>query len=355
MTPVPDVLLGDAPLLAEGSVYERLRRHPEVPFDPHVGTAALVLDDRFREVLADVHRGYLRIALDAAAGSRDAAGPTGSGFGNGDRRGNGHGTTATDKVSPTVPAAGGEAAKGLPMLLQTDTWRATAARIEASRWRGTDLNLANAELVLAVAQEGRDAGATVLVGGLLGPAGDAYDPSAALAHGAARTYHAAQAEALASAGADLLLCATVPALSEALGLADAMGSTGQPYLVSFVVRPTGRLLDGTSLDDAVAEIDEAVDPAPTAYLLNCVHPRVADAALAASPRAAGRFVGLLANTSARDPDELDGLEELETADPEPFARELVEVGARRGLHLLGGCCGTGDEHIAALARLLAPV
>lgn len=339
---VTELLLGDAPLLAEGSVYDRLRRHPDVPVDPHVGTAALVLDERCRGVLADVHRGYLRIALDAAA---DPTGPTGGG--NGDRGGNGHGKTPSDKLSLARTRV------GLPMLLQTDTWRATAARIEASPWRGTDLNLANAELVLAVAQEGRDAGGRVLVGGLLGPAGDAYDPSTALAHGEARAYHAVQAEALASAGVDLLLCATVPALSEALGLADAMGSTGQPYLVSFVVRPTGRLLDGTPLDDAVAEIDEAVDPAPTAYLLNCVHPRVADAALAASPRAAGRFVGLLANTSARDPDELDGLEELETAEPEPFARELVEVGARRGLHLLGGCCGTGDEHISALGRLLA--
>ncbi len=342
MTTVIDLLLGDAPLLAEGSVYERLRRHPDVPFDEHVGTAALALHERFREVLADVHRGYLRIALDAAS---DPAGPTGSG--NGDRGGNGHGQTSSDKLSL------GQTGVGLPMLLQTDTWRATAARTQASSWRGVDLNLASAELVLAVAQEGRDAGGTVLVGGLLGPAGDAYDPAAALAHGEARAYHAVQAEALASAGVDLLLCATVPALSEALGLADAMGATGQPYLVSFVVRPTGRLLDGTQLDEAVAEIDEAVDPAPTAYLLNCVHPRVADAALAASPRAAGRFVGLLANTSPRDPDELDGLEELETAEPEPFARELVDVGARRGLHLLGGCCGTGDEHIAALARLLA--
>ncbi len=339
---VTELLLGGAPLLAEGSVYERLRRHPDVPFDPHVGTAALVLDDRFRAVLADVHRGYLRIALDTSA--------AGGSNGNGDAEGggNGHRTSPSDSVSPGRPGV------GLPMLLQTDTWRATAARIEASSWRGADLNLANAELVLGVAHEGRDAGGTVLVGGLLGPAGDAYDPSTALGHGEARAYHAPQAEALAAAGVDLLLCATVPALSEALGLADAMGSTGQPYLVSFVVRPTGRLLDGTPLDQAVAEIDEAVDPAPTAYVLNCVHPRVADAALAASPRAAGRFVGLLANTSARDPDELDGLQELETAEPEPFARELVEVGARRGLHLLGGCCGTGDEHVAALARLLAP-
>jgi homocysteine S-methyltransferase len=300
-------LLADGVVLAEGSVYERLRRHPDVPFDPQVGTGALVLDDRFRDVLAYVHRGYLRVALDA----------------------------------------------GLPMLLQTDTWRATAARIGASAWRETDLNLANAELVQAVAQEGRDAGGRVLVGGLLGPAGDAYDPSVALGHSAARAYHAAQAEALASAGVDVLVCATLPALSEALGLADAMGSTGQPYLVGFVVRPTGRLLDGTALDDAVAEIDEAVDPAPLGYLLNCVHPRVADAALAASPRAAARTVGLLANTSARDPDELDGLEELETAEPEPFVAEIAAVLERRGLHLLGGCCGTSDEHIAALARSLS--
>jgi homocysteine S-methyltransferase len=239
------------------------------------------------------------------------------------------------------------------MLLQTDTWRTTGARIGASAWHDTDLNRANAELVQAVAAEGRAAGGTVLVGGLLGPAGDAYDPSVALAHGEARAYHAVQAEALASAGVDVLLCATVPALSEALGLADAMGATGQPYLVSFVVRRTGRLLDGTPLDDAVAEVDEAVDPVPLAYLLNCVHPRVADATLAVSPRAAARMVGLLANTSDRDPDELDGLEELETAEPEPFARELVHAGARHGLHLLGGCCGTGDEHIASLARALA--
>ena len=122
-------------LLAEGSVYERLRRYPDVPFDPQVGTGALVLDDRYRDVLADVHRGYLAIGVE----------------------------------------------HGLAMLLQTDTWRATGARIEASVWRGTDLNRANVELVQEVASEGRAAGEIVVVGGLLGPAGDAYVPGEALA------------------------------------------------------------------------------------------------------------------------------------------------------------------------------
>ena len=287
-------------------MYERLRRHPRVPFDASVGTGALVLDERFRELLADVHRGYLQIGRD----------------------------------------------RGLSMLLQSDTWRATEARIEASGWKGVDLNRANVELIRKIADEGRATASTV-VGGLLGPAGDAYAPGEALGSDDARRYHAPQTEALAAAGVDLLVCATLPALSEAVGLAQAMGATGLPYLVGFVVRPTGKLLDGTALTDAVALIDDGTEPPPTAYILNCVHPRVADAALGASPGAVGRVVGLLANTSARDPDELDGLVDLDTAEPVPFAHEVVDVGERRALPLLGGCCGTDDRHIAEIARLLA--
>ena len=105
----------------------------------HVGTGALVLDERFGELLADVHRGYLRIGRDA----------------------------------------------DLPMLLQTDTWRATGARIDASGWRGIDLNRANAELMSGVADEGRAAGG-LCVGGLLGPAGDGYAPAVALGRDDAR-------------------------------------------------------------------------------------------------------------------------------------------------------------------------
>jgi homocysteine S-methyltransferase len=309
-SPVADLLGPDsgAPaVLGEGSVYERLRRHQGVPFDPSVGTGALALDTRYRDILADVHRGYLQIALDHR----------------------------------------------LPALLQTDTWRASGRRIAASAWYGADLNRANVELLRAIADEGRAEGGTVVVGGLVGPAGDAYAPAEALTREEARAYHAEQAEALAAAGPDLLVAATLPALSEALGLAEALTATGLPVLIGFVVRPTGALLDGTPLDQAVATVQDSVDPAPLGYLLNCVHPRVADAALVASPGAAQHVLGLLANTSARSPEELDGLEELETAEPLLFAGEIARVAGIHGLGLVGGCCGTGDAHIDAIARSLA--
>jgi len=298
------LLDGSRVVLAEGSVYERLRRHPGIRFDPDVGLAGLVHDAEARELLAGVHRGYLR---------------------------------------------SGEA-YGLPMLLQTDTWRASADRIGRSRWRGFDLNAENVALIREVVDGAR---VPIAVGGLLGPAGDAYDAGVALAQEEALRHHTPQAEALAAGGADLLLAATVPALPEALGLARAMAACGLPIVISFVARRTGVLLDGAPLDDAIATIDDQVDPAPLGYMLNCVHPLVLASALAARPAAAGRIIGLQANTSAREPEELDGATELETAEPEPFARELATVTRTFGLRVAGGCCGTGAEHIDALARLLA--
>ena len=111
----------------------------------------------------------------------------------------------------------------LPLLLSTPTWRASRT---CSRVCG------------------------------IGPSSEAFH------------FHAWQAKKLAAAGLDLLLAATLPALSEATGLALALAATGKPYLISFVVRPQGTLLDGTPLKEAIAVIDAAATPAPLAYLIN---------------------------------------------------------------------------------------
>jgi homocysteine S-methyltransferase len=66
--------------------------------------------------------------------------------------------------------------------------------------------------------------------------------------------------------------------------------------------------------------------------------------------AAKRIAGLRANTSARTPEELDGLEELQTEDPEDFATNLSALRDEFGTVFLGGCCGTSTAHIEALAR-----
>ena len=200
----------------------------------------------------------------------------------------------------------------------------------------------------------------VVICGLMSCRGNAYSPGDAMAIGEAVQFHSWQAGKLAEAGVDFLLAATLPAISEATGLAMALAATGKPYILSFVVRPDGTLLDGTPLKDAIAVIDATVTPPPWAYLINCTHASIAKSALMhdtnSSATVRRRVVGLLANTAALSPEELDDSACLVEEDPESFGSAVASLHRDLGLKILGGCCGTDDRHIRALAtRLVAGV
>jgi homocysteine S-methyltransferase len=282
--------------ITEGSVYERLRRHEGLAFDPLIAHASLVYDELSREALETVHREYLEIA------SRT----------------------------------------GWPMLALTDTWRANHARLALSRISDRAVNADNVRFMRSILAD-----TNVLLGGNVGPVGDAYRPEEAPGREAAARHHAPQIEELATEGVDFLQASTLPSLEEAFGIAEVMSTTGLPYLLSFVVRPAGTLLDGTPLAKVVQHLDDSVATPPVGYLVNCVHPdRILET------RLPGRFIGLQANASKLTPEELDGREELDAEPPELFAEAMVRLHARRSLKILGGCCGTGAEHIEALANAL---
>lgn len=298
-------------MLTEGSVYERLRRHAALTYDPYLAHGGLIYEPEAAAVLAQIHRDYL------AVGRR----------------------------------------YGLPMLALTDTWRASHERIDRSRFRGRAVNQDNARFVCALRDAYHTDDAPVFVAGVLACRGDAYRPDEALSKAAAAAFHAPQAQALAATAVDVLLAATLPACSEAQGLAVALAETGKPYMLSFVVRPQGTLLDGTPLAHAIAEIDGGTARPPAGYFVNCVHPTVLEAALTATPLgsdALRRLVGFQANTSARSPEALAGLDALETEDPAVFAASMVQTRHRFGIPILGGCCGTDTRHIEHLALALRP-
>lgn len=294
--------------LTEGSVYERLRRHASIEYDPFLAHASLVYDAPAAEILAQVHRDYLDV------GQRYR----------------------------------------LPMIALTDTWRASQERIVRSRFSGRAVNEDNARFLCALRDEYSARVAPIFIGGLLACRGDAYRPEEALSKDDAAAFHAPQAQALAQTNIDFLMASTLPAFSEAHGLAVALAETGRPYMLSFVLRPGGTLLDGTPLRRAVEEIDEAVARPPAGYFVNCVHPTVLQAALTAGgfdqSALPGRLIGFQANTSARSPEELTGLTELETEDPTAFAASMTPLHERFGIPILGGCCGTDTRHIEAIAR-----
>lgn len=298
-------------ILGEGAVIERLRRMADITLDEQVVNSALIYQEKGRAALAAIYRQYLEI------GQRYQR----------------------------------------PLLLSTPTWRAGRDRIAQAGLASRDVNGDNARFMVELRDSYAGYAQQVAICGLMSCRGDAYRPAEAMTTQVACEFHAWQADALAATGVDLLLAATLPALSEALGLARAQAATGLPYLISFVARPEGTLLDGTPLAAAIASIDSAITPRPLAYLINCTHASIFRSAMKhesnSSPLVRERVIGLLANTAALSPEELDARHHLVEEAPETFGSSVSALHREFGMKVLGGCCGTDQRHIECLARGLS--
>jgi S-methylmethionine-dependent homocysteine/selenocysteine methylase len=248
----------------------------------------------------------------------------------------------------------------LPMQLGTPTWRAhrdCLARLGFGE--PGEVRRVNAEAVAFLRDLRAEAALadSVAIAGVIGPRRDGYDPASAPAAAEARDYHAEQAGILAALGVDRLYAPTFASRGELHGVAQAMAATGLPYALAPVIDAEARLLDGTPLAEAIAEIDSVVRPAPLHYLIGCVHPTRLGAAFAHDAQAlapvAGRIAGLKANASTLPPDQLDKLDHLDEGSAAAFADGMLALRRDHGFTILGGCCGTSDRHIRALAQRLA--
>ncbi|MGD8333088.1 MAG: homocysteine S-methyltransferase family protein [Desulfobacterales bacterium] len=308
--PFPQFFEKSECILGEGAVIERLRRNSAFELDPHIVNSAFIYEPQKRAALSGIYRQYLDIG----------------------RKYN------------------------LPLLLSTPTWRASRERIKNAGYEKKDVNGDNFRFFDEMRQSYGDYAHKIVICGLLSCRGDAYNQSEALSSKDARRFHSWQADRLAEAGVDFLLAATLPALSEALGLATALAATGKPYIMSFVFRAAGTLLDGTPLKEAISIIDDNIDPKPLAFMANCTHASIFKSAMLhdthSSSTVRQRVVGLLANTAALDPEELNDSEELVEEDPQAFGKAVAGLHDELGMKILGGCCGTDDRHIDNLAKRL---
>jgi methionine synthase I (cobalamin-dependent) len=63
-----------------------------------------------------------------------------------------------------------------------------------------------------------------------------------------------------------------------------------------------------------------------------------------------RVRGLKANASPLSPKELDKLDHVAASDCRTWARDEIACAREFDLTILGGCCGTDQHHIEALAK-----
>lgn len=160
--------------------------------------------------------------------------------------------------------------------------------------------------------------------------------------------YSCQIRGLLEGGADLLVAETLmyPQEAEAiLTAAELEGATCAMY--SFTMQPDGSLFSGRDAGPVLQELEEA---GAAAVGFNCVAADMMTPYLVSKLR---RYVRgpLICKPNAGVPViGSDGIP-VYPQSPEEFA-QVVKDCRSNGASILGGCCGTGPEHIAALKSLL---
>ncbi|MGH6894532.1 MAG: homocysteine S-methyltransferase family protein [Dongiaceae bacterium] len=166
-----------------------------------------------------------------------------------------------------------------------------------------------------------------------------------------------------SAHVDLWLAETQGSLAEARFAKTALGADKRPFWISFTLddenedlaRP--RLRSGECVAAAVTAM---LDLGVAAVLFNCSQPEVMASAIDAAravreARGIRAEIGVYANAFAPQHAEAanESLSDIRAdLDPAAYAR-FVKDWVQRGADIVGGCCGIGPEHIAAIKAMRA--
>ena len=225
----------------------------------------------------------------------------------------------------------------------TCSFGANSARLADGPLSGRvrELNIRAAELAREVL--GEDG----LVGGAIGPTGQLVEPYGPLTREVCETAYAEQAQALVEGGVDVLVLETFFALEEALWAVDGIrGVTELPLIISFSFDQGTRTMMGVSPADVVA----AFQPFGVAAIgANCGR-SLEDNDTVVHEFLQATTVPVWIKPNAGVP-QVVGDSVVYEADPATLAAHIAGY-ARQGARIVGGCCGTTPEHIAAIAHAL---
>lgn len=228
-------------------------------------------------------------------------------------------------------------------IVLTCTFGATPLRLAEGplAGRAREVNIRAAELA-------REGAGDRLVAGSLGPTGQLVEPYGLLTHDACVEAFGEQAAALAEGGVDLLVLETLFALEEGIWALEGITAvTDLPVVASFSFDMGTRTMMGVSPTDAVAAVRD-FDVA--AVGTNCGR-SLDDADLVVDEllEAAGD-IPLWVKPNAGIP-KIVGASVVYEAGPDMLAEHVAHY-VRKGARIVGGCCGSTPEHVAAIVAAL---
>jgi methionine synthase I (cobalamin-dependent) len=228
-------------------------------------------------------------------------------------------------------------------FISTNTFGGTRNRLELDGLAGrlAELNEAGARLA-------REAAGERLVAGSMGPTGELMEPLGLLTPDGARESFAEQARALKAGGADFALIETMSALEEVQAAVEGARSAGLPVAVTMSFDTNFHTMMGVKPAKALATL---AGWGVSVVGANCGNgPAEIERVMTEMSQARPEGVVLMAKSNAGMPRWRDdritygGTPDV-MAD---YARTMVRLGVR----VIGGCCGSTPEHIAAMRRAI---
>lgn len=253
-------------------------------------------------------------------------------------------TWVLDRPANVYAAAEAYVNAGAQIIL-TCTFGGTAVRLREAglEARAYEINRRAAELAKQAA------GGRALVAGSMGPIGQLPLKLGALTYADAVDQFADQARALADGGVDIFSIESMSDLTEMrAAIEGSLRGGALPIFATLSFDTNGKTLLGVTPAMAATELARAKI---AAFGANCGHGPEDIAAIVHEMRGAARDAVLIAKPNAGLPEMRAGKAEYPTPPARfaAFAREWVRAGAR----LVGGCCGTTPEYIAAVREALA--
>ena len=192
------------------------------------------------------------------------------------------------------------------------------------------------------------AGDGVLIAGSVGPLGEARKKD----HARAPEILAEQVKALTEAGADFILFETIPTLRDVEYCLKAIALVPEiPYVISFMVDREIETMNGEPMSRALALCD-AAERQPVAVGMNCCIGAEAMLDALEKARQICKYP-IIVQPNAGMPKVVND-RMLYMCNPEyitTYAMRYIDLGAQG----VGGCCGTGPEHIVDIVAAVKPM
>jgi methionine synthase I (cobalamin-dependent) len=233
-------------------------------------------------------------------------------------------------------------------IVLTNTFGGNRHRLKLHNEQGRvrEINIAAAKNARAEADA---AGRDVYVGGSMGPTGEIFMPVGTMPHEEGVAAFAEQAHALKEGGVDVLWIETMSSEEELRAAVEGASVAGLPIVTTMSFDTNGRTMMGIT-PTAFGALTASLSHQPVAIGANCGVGASELIATVMGITAARPDAHVVAKGNCGIPQYHDGHIHY-TGTPElmaDYARIALDAGAK----IIGGCCGTSPEHLAAMRKSL---